>query len=148
MMPKGLVEVTATFCFLWPLLPLLLNSRNTVTDAKIESIMAHVLGQTSNFGIAELLRTQIQYPEDLFLEKCNISPSQCLRLSHDKNPLQLYASPQINIQEDQSIMTEGLCKGQFYHTNDSKILNDNQGIIYNSLHHYPDVVCMLLERAL
>lgn len=155
-MPRGLAETTAVFCFVWPLLPMLLNSRKTFNGAKMESILSHVLGQTSNFGIAEVFRTQIAYPEDLFLDKCNLSPLECLRLSQEKILLPLYLP---RPPPPDALLTDGLprnpaamCKGQFYNMANNntkkKDLFKDEAIIYNSLHHYPDSVCMLFGSAL
>lgn len=132
-MPRGLAETTGVLCFFWPLLPLLLNSRNTFTDAKGESIMAHLLGQSSNFGIAEIFQTQIELPEDLFLEKCNISPKECLRLSQEKIPRPLYVSSKSQLPP--------VCKGQ--HFNSTTAFQDEANTLFQSLHHYPDTICML-----
>lgn len=164
-MPRGLATTTAVFCFLWPLLPMLLNSRKSLNEAKIESIMSHVLGQTSNFGIAEVFRTQIPYPEDLFLDKCNLSPEECLRMSREKRAMPLYLPPSADTTD-----SAAMCKGQFYnmHLQPSAELSEedaanvtttprlprlrhsfkDEAIIYNSLHHYPDPVCMLFGSAL
>lgn len=140
-MPRGLAETTAVFCFIWPLLPMLLNSRNTFIDAKREFVMSHVLGQTSNFGIAEVFRTQIALPEDLFLDKCNLTPEECLRLSQEKIALPLY--------EPQDSNHPSLCRGQFKAANNaSHAAYNDRPIIYNSLHHYPDPVCMLFGSSL
>lgn len=158
-MPKGLSAAAGTFCFSWPLLPLLLNSRTTMNNAKIESIISHVLGQATNFGLAEVFRTQIAYPESLFLEKCNISPLECLQMSQNKVALPLYIPSQKNNS------SAAMCRGQYYNNDiyvkssinsesgvasvpaKKKTFNDGK-IIYNSLHHYPDPVCMMFGASI
>jgi hypothetical protein len=119
-----------------------------------------VLGQATNFGLAEVFRTQIAFPESLFLEKCNISPLECLQMSQNKVALPLYIPPQ-----KMNSSTEAMCRGQ-YQNNDryvkssinnttgvatvpakKKTFNDGK-IIYNSLHHYPDPVCMMFGASI
>ena len=166
MMPSGLAIATGAFCFIWPLLPLLLNSRKHMNDVKLESIITHVLGQVSNFGIAEVFRTQIPLPEDLFLDKCNLSPDECLFFSKEKIALPLFRPPLYNASTPHTVSTSlsstssqtmvhdaqldtqlprGLCRGQYYNTKNNKF--QDGPVIYNSLHHYPDAICMLFGSA-
>ena len=144
-----------------------------MSPAKLESIITHILGQMSNFGIAEVFRTQIPLPEDLFLDKCNLSPEECLFLSKEKIPLPLYLPPNATLNQTPPVSTSltitssqttvldmsldsmaanddhpvrGLCRGQYFHTQHDKIKDGP--IIYNSLHHYPDPICMLFGSSL
>lgn len=143
-MPKGLHTATAVVYFIWPLMPLLLHVRN-MNDAKLESFMAHILGQTSNFGIAELFRTQIMFPEDLFLDKCNVTPDECLLYSYKKEALRLYLPPPANVTGNSST-PRSFCRGQFLNQKNGQF-NDSS-ILYDSLHHYPDPICMLLGASI
>jgi hypothetical protein len=141
LMPRGVPIVTALVFFVWPLLPLMLHNKNSLNEAKLESMMAHALGQSSNFAVAEILRTQILFPEDLFLDKCNISPEDCLFLSKNKVSLPLFLDAHSKDPHKPSF-----CNGQFSHNNNT--LYDDNTIIYNSLHHYPDVVVLLFGASL
>lgn len=132
-MPPGLAATTAVFCVLWPLLHMVLNSRKSLNEAKLESIVSHLLGQSSNYGIAEIFRTQMVYPEHLFLDKCNLSPEECLELSQRNMPLPLYQTPA-------GAEEKALCR--------NTTLSATNPLLYNSLHHYPDPVCMLFGSAL
>lgn len=151
-MSVGLHTAMALLCFIWPILPLLLhiNSRN-INEAKLESIIAHILGQTTNFGVAEIFRTQIAYPEDLFLEKCNVSPEDCLFMSQEKVSLPLYLPPvsaTALATVDNSKPYRSFCKGQYYKITNTTEVYDDGKIIYNSLHHFPDPVCFLLGASI
>lgn len=150
-MPVGLHAAMITLCFTWPLLPLLLHiKQNNINEAKIESIIAHILGQTTNFGVAELFRTQIALPENLFLDKCNVSPEDCLYLSQEKISLPLYLPPSVLNSTHVEKPLMAFCKGQYYKSTSSStrhVLNDGI-IIYNSLHHFPDAVCLLFGASL
>lgn len=141
LMPRAIPLATASVFFIWPMLPILLHNKNSLNEAKLESLMAHALGQSCNFAVAEILRTQIMFPEDLFLDKCNISPEDCLLLSNNKVSLPLYLSAR-----DREDKKQSFCNGQFSHNNNT--LYDDNTIIYNSLHHYPDVVCLLFGASL
>jgi hypothetical protein len=145
-MPKGLHTATAVVYFVWPLMPLLLHIRH-MNDAKLESFMAHILGQTSNFGIAELFRTQIMFPEDLFLDKCNVTPDECLLYSYKKEALRLYLPPSnVTAGNSSSNTPRSFCRGQFLNQKNGQF-NDSS-ILYDSLHHYPDPICMLLGASI
>jgi hypothetical protein len=82
-MPKGLGAATIVVVVIFPLVPMLINSETkTWNDFKIDILKCHVVGQTSVFGVSELLRHFLVSPEPTFLKTCNITAEECIVKSH------------------------------------------------------------------
>lgn len=125
-MPKGLGVITIVVVVVFPIVPVLVNSQTKKwNEFKVEIIKCHVVGQTSVFGVSELLRHWLISPEPTFLQKCNISVDECSEKSQ-KTILPLN-DPKNN---------------SFCHSNVK--LNE----LFDSLHHFPDKTCCIIGASI
>lgn len=120
-MPSGLNAVTIIMTLLLPITPLLINSQSKPWNRfKFEMLKTHVVGQGSVFGMAEVMRHVMTWPEPMFLTKCNITSEECNLKSHVKQlPL-------------------------FVPNNNSFCNVEPSTDIFDSLHHFPDKTCCLI----
>jgi len=125
-LPQGLEESVIVLSVIVPMLPLFLNH---FSDVNLEMFKTHVLGQSSSFGLSELMRHYTVMPEPMFLSRCNISNQECLLKTLQSNFTVL--SPN---------QTNSLCNRNFT----SKINQE----LFDSLHHFPDPLCAILGSSL
>lgn len=77
-MPRELGVATIVVVVIFPLIPMLINSQTkTWNDFKVDILKCHIVGQTSAFGVSELLRHFLISPEPAFLQKCNLTIAEC-----------------------------------------------------------------------
>lgn len=128
-MPQGLGTATIIVVVVFPLVPMLINSETKKwNDFKIEILKCHVVGQTSVFGISELLRHFLVSPEPMFLNKCNISIKECTAKMHiDKLPLVSTNNNNVSF-----------CNGHFA----------TSTALFDSLHHFPDKTCCIIGASI
>ena len=70
-MPKGLDTATLAATFIFPIVPMILNSKTKKwNDFKVDMMKCHILGSGSVFGVSETLRHFLTIPEADFLNKC------------------------------------------------------------------------------
>jgi hypothetical protein len=82
-MPAGLGAATIAVVVIFPIVPMVINSQTKKwNDFKVEILKCHVVGQTSVYGIGELLRHFLISPEPTFLQKCNITVEECSAKAH------------------------------------------------------------------
>jgi hypothetical protein len=127
-MPDGLGAATIVIVVIFPLVPILINSRTkTWNDFKVEILKCHVVGQTSVFGVAELLRHFLISPEPTFLQKCNITAQECSLKSHAHSLLPLNDPRNISFCNASNVAATEL---------------------FNSLHHFPDKTCCIIGASI
>lgn len=126
-MPKGLGVATIIVVVVFPVVPMLINSETKKwNDFKIEILKCHVVGQTSVFGVSELLRHFLVSPEPSFLQKCNITAQECSNKTH------VYKLPLVDFHN------ASFCNAK--HTNATEL--------FNSLHHFPDKICCIIGASI
>lgn len=125
-MPNGITQVAIAASIILPLIPVFINSRFTWNNEKTEIVKSHLVGQSASYGIAELSRHFIVFPEPAFFTKCNLTYAEC-KLKAQLN-LPQYLS-KINL-------THALCPNSSSTTSAFEL--------FDSLHHFPDKVCVLL----
>lgn len=128
-MPNGISQVAIATSIILPLIPVFINSRSTWNAEKTEIIKSHLVGQSASYGIAELSRHFIVYPEPEFLNKCNLTFAECKSKAQLNTPQYL---SKVNI-------THALCPN-------SSVASAFE--LFESLHHFPDKVCVLLGAGL
>jgi hypothetical protein len=72
-LPRGLDETAKTLSTLVPLLPIALNSVSSWNSAKTYALTSHALGQSTSFGMTELLRYLVVSPSPFLLDRCNLT---------------------------------------------------------------------------
>jgi RsiW-degrading membrane proteinase PrsW (M82 family) len=76
-----------TASILLPASPLLLNSKTVFNEGKQNALVAHILGQSASFGSTEMARHFLVTPNWQFFSHCNLTLSECQRMSPGKYPL-------------------------------------------------------------
>lgn len=122
-LPQGLGPTTIALTLAFPVVPILINSKTKWNEFKFDVVKSHVVGQSSVFGVSEVLRHVLTMPEQSFLSKCNISYMECLA----KN--QFSSLP-------------------LYSTDNTSFCNSNNTQIFDSLHHFPDLTCGFIGSSL
>lgn len=119
-MPAGLGAATIAVVIVFPIIPMVINSQTKKwNDFKVEILKCHIVGQSSVFGVAELLRHFLISPEPTFLNKCNITLEECSKKTHaSKLPL-----------------TQSFC-------------NSTSIDLFESLHHFPDKTCCIIGASI
>lgn len=125
-LPNGLEETVLALSVLVPIVPFILNKPN---DINVEMFKSHVLGQSSSFGLSEVIRHFTVMPEQTFLQKCNISHSECIKKSELSNITIL-----------SNVKQNSLCNRNF--TSSDTI------DLFNSIHHFPNHTCVMLGSSL
>ena len=74
-MPFGLEETVVVLSVVLPTLPLAFCK---MSPTNLEMLKAHFAGQTSSYGLSQVMRHFTVYPEPNFLEKCNITRQECV----------------------------------------------------------------------
>jgi hypothetical protein len=64
-----------------PATPLLLNSKLSFNEGKLNALVAHVLGQSASFGSTEIARHFLVAPNWQFFPSCNLSLPECQQLA-------------------------------------------------------------------
>jgi hypothetical protein len=126
-LPKGLEETVLVMSILVPMLPLILNHPNA---ENIEMIKAHVVGQSSSYGLTEIMRHFTVYPEPSFLKKCNITNQECQSKTLSVNNFTVLSSNS----------TKSFCKRNY--------TNENKQELFDSTHHFPNPTCVMLGSSL
>jgi hypothetical protein len=127
-MPTGLGAATIVVVVIFPIVPMMINSQNkNWNDFKLEILKCHIVGQTSVFGVSELLRHFLVSPEPTFLQKCNITVEECSAKSH------VYKLP---IVDPKNV---SFCKNNN---------NIEATELFNSLHHFPDKTCCIIGASI
>jgi hypothetical protein len=125
--PQGFDVAAILSSVIFPILPIILNSQSKKwNDFKIEMVKSHAMGQGSVFGVSELLRHFVIVPEPTFLDKCNISLSEC----KEKAILQQIALVDVN-------GTNSFCQ-----------LKNNTQYLFDSMHHFPDKISCLIGASI
>ena len=75
-----------TASILLPASPLLLNSKTVFNEGKQNALVAHILGQSASFGSTEMARHFLVAPNWQFFSHCNLTLSECQRMSPGKYP--------------------------------------------------------------
>jgi len=123
-LPKGLEETVLVLCVILPVIPLVMNKW---TENNVEMFKAHITGQTTSYGLSELLRHYTVYPESSFLKKCNISSQEC---KTKRDHITLLSANE----------TDSLCNKKFNLSNVQEL--------FDSMHHVPNHVCALLGSSI
>jgi len=127
--PTGFDVAAIVSSVVFPILPIVLNSQSKKwNDFKIEMIKSHAMGQGSVFGVSELLRHFVVVPEPTFLDKCNISLSECKEKTLSKS----IALIDVN-------NTKSFC----HFNNDTQLSQ-----LFDSMHHFPDKISCLIGASL
>ena len=122
-LPKGLGPTTMALTLAFPIVPILINSKTKWNEFKFDVVKSHAVGQSSVFGVSEVLRHVLTMPEHSFLSKCNISHMDCLA----KNQFQSLP---------------------LYSINNTSFCNSNDSKVFDSLHHFPDLTCGFIGSSL
>lgn len=126
-MPTGLGAVTLAVTLVFPLVPILLNSKTKKwNEFKIDIVKCHVVGSGSVFGVSELLRHFLTMPEPTFLQKCNITVDDCNFKSRFKNV-------------------------PFSESSNASFCHPNIAVpteLFDSLHHFPDKTCCFIGASI
>jgi len=125
-LPAHLEQTVLVLSIIIPVLPLFFNQMN---DANIEMLKSHVVGQSSSFGLSEIMRHYTALPEPLFLKKCNISNQECIYKTLQSNLT--FLSPNKNT--------------SFCNRN---ISAENNKELFDSIHHFPNPVSAILGSSL
>jgi len=125
-LPNGLEETLLALSVLMPVVPFILNKPN---DINIEMLKSHILGQSSSFGLSEVIRHFTVIPDHMFLNKCNISLSECIKKTVQSNMTFLSTDKQIS-----------LCNRNFTSLDSMDL--------FNSIHHFPNHTCVMLGSSL
>lgn len=127
-LPTGLSTATLAVTMVFPLVPMILNSKTKKwNDFKIDMMKCHVVGSGSVYGVSEVLRHFLTIPEADFLQKCNLTVNEC-------NLKSQFAS--LPFTNDGSNVS-------FCHTN---ITKPNE--LFDSLHHFPDNTCCFIGASI
>ena len=126
-MPTGFEQTIIAFSAALPVLPLLFN---TLTDENVVMLKAHVAGQSSSFGLSEIMRHYIVYPEPSFLKTCNTTSKECFEKSNRTRAVLL--SP--------NVTDTFLCNRSF----SPEAVRE----LFDSVHHVPSHTCALLGSSL
>lgn len=124
--PAHLEEIVLVLSIIVPVLPLFSNHFSVVN---VEMLKSHVVGQSSSFGLSEIIRHYAVLPEPIFLKKCNISNQECFSK---------FLQPNLT----------------FLSTNKSNsFCNRNTSFesskeLFDSIHHFPNPVCAILGSSL
>ena len=124
-MPSGLEETVLVLSVLLPTLPLAMNK---LSPTNVEMIKAHFAGQTSSYGLSQVMRHFTVYPEPIFLKKCNISSQECVSRAKEQQNL---------------ISTDGnssFCNRTF----SPATLQE----LFDSSHHVPNSTCAILGSSI
>jgi hypothetical protein len=95
-------------------------------------VKSHAMGQGSVFGASELLRHFVVAPEPMFLEKCNISLLECRE----------------KVLAEKIFSLDGNTNASFCHNNNNNNNFTQLSVLFNSMHHFPDVVCCLIGASI
>ena len=76
--PLGLKGLTLSLGLLMPVIPISMRTRLEWHPDRDLGLVSHLLGQTTAFGISELVRFYHFYPAPYFLDRCNITLEECL----------------------------------------------------------------------
>ena len=125
-LPQGLEQVVLSLSVLIPMLPFILNKPN---DVNIEMFKSHLMGQSSGFGLSEMIRHFVELPEPSFLTKCNITSQEC----NYKISKQVFTLLSKN-------NTLSLCNKNFTSSNSKEL--------FNSVHNFPNFICVMLGSSL
>lgn len=126
-LPQGLSAATLVLTLVFPIVPILINSKTKWNDFKFDVVKCHVVGQSSVFGVSEVLRHVLTMPDGSFLLKCNISISDCLAKNQYKS-LPLFTNGNTS----------------FCNLNNNTSSTD----VFNSLHHFPDLTCGIIGSSI
>lgn len=125
-LPVHFEQTVLVLSVLIPVLPLIFNKMN---DANIDMFKSHVVGQSSSFGLSEILRHYAVLPEPLFLQKCNISNQECVHKLLQANLT--FLSPNKNT--------------SFCNRN---VSTENNKELFDSIHNFPHPASALLGSSL
>lgn len=126
-LPQGLSTATLVLTLLFPIVPILINSKTKWNDFKFDVVKCHVVGQSSVFGVSEVLRHVLTIPDGSFFTKCNITFDDCLAKNQFQS-LPLFAIDNIS----------------FCNLTSNTLPND----VFNSLHHFPDLTCGIIGSSI
>lgn len=127
-MPTGLGTATLVVTLVFPLVPMILNSKTKKwNDFKVDVMKCHIVGSGSVFGVSEVLRKFLTIPEAAFLQKCNLTIDECNFKS------QFAHLPFADNENNAS----------FCHTNKTQPTE-----LYNSLHHFPNTTCCFIGASI
>jgi hypothetical protein len=139
-MPYGFEETVLVLSVVLPMVPLAINRLNEKNNA--EMLKAHFAGQTSGYGLSQLLRHFIVYPETNFLNKCNISSQECLiktaALAESSNHVFNFFTP-----NDADIITN-----KTFHFCNRSLTPETWKELFDSMHHVPNSTCFQLGSSL
>ena len=133
----GFAETAIFVAVATPLVPFILQPAflDNWSQAKSHALGSHVLGQSTSFGFSELLRFLDLSPNDLFVQRCNLTAQECLA-KKDK-VLKLFGS---------------LSKSAAPLNSSSGALCSHPGVlprqVYDSLHTFPNCLGSMLGSGL
>ena len=80
-------EAAQVVSLVWPILPIYSTLKTCQWDASRESgLFSHALGQSTVFGLGEVLRYYLIQPSPFFLLRCNMTLEDCQRVGHLTEP--------------------------------------------------------------
>jgi hypothetical protein len=130
-----------------PTTPLLLNSKTTFNEAKLNALLAHVLGQTASFGSTEIARHFVVAPNWQFFPSCNLSLSECQQLAPGKYRLARDNDDNDYDYDDNITVVARALPSSSLPGGSSVLCQKPVGMVkdlFNSLHSMPDVYSALI----
>lgn len=148
-MPLGLEETVLILSVVLPVIPLIIN---VASEHNVEMLKAHFAGQTSGYGLSQLLRHYIVYPaETKFLKNCNITSQECmfktaaLSLAFDENKNKdienkffFFFDNLLNLSSSYTVDKNAM---QFCNRSSTPEAWQD---LFDSIHHVPNSTCFLL----
>ena len=138
----GFAETAIFVAVATPLVPFILQPAflDNWSQAKSHALGSHVLGQSTSFGFSELLRFLDFSPNDLFVQRCNLTAPECLA-KKDK-VLKLFGP----LPSSSSSSTDATFNSS------SRALCSHPGVpprqVYDSLHTFPNCLGSMLGSGL
>ena len=142
----GFYETAIFIALAAPLVPFALDPLRKWNDVKTQAVGAHLLGQSSSFGISEVLRYVGYWPNDLFFDRCNLTESECLEKS--LQTLYLMAPTKRRRPEDSSSSSSTTTTTTTTNQTLCSRPNARGKDIYDSLHTFPNYAGSMLGSGL